>query len=114
MKGSRSPGRMKAGAPTSRVTAWDYQRATRSSRSRRAGRCAASGQPPHESDKNASVGPPPFPCATTVRPAPRPDKHISRGGQGGLDLRLEHLADLRPGQVVPELDLLRGLHAADP
>src|SRR4051794_22641208 len=83
MKGSRSPGRMRSGAPTGRVTAWDYQRATRSSRSRRAGRCAASEQPPHESDENASVGPPPFPCATTVRPRSGRSQEISVGWESG-------------------------------
>ena len=52
-----------SGAPTGRVTARGLPARTRRAR---AGRCAASEQPPHVSVKNSSSGPPPFPCTTSV------------------------------------------------
>ena len=77
-------GRMMSGAPTGRVTASGLPaRYTCSG----AGRCAASEQPPHESDKNALPGPPPFPCPTTVRPGTGADKHFAPG---------ENVAVVRP------------------
>src|SRR4051794_5318161 len=113
MKGSRSPGRMRSGAPTGRVTAWDYQRATRSSRSRRAGRCAASEQPPHESDENASVGPPPFPCATTVRPRSGRSQEISVGWESG-SVRVGTEAEKTRAWSPPALTDVRPLQVSAP
>src|SRR5215218_9562910 len=49
-----------------------------------------------------------------VESADRADATRSAGAdQGGLDVGLEDLADLRPRQVGPDLDLLGRLHAAD-
>ncbi len=71
-------GRMMSGAPTGRVTALDYQRALPDGQ-RVAGRCAASEQPPHESDKNALSDH----LLSRVRPRyvrpPGPDKGIRPG-----------------------------------
>ena len=60
-----SPADVMTGSPAGRVTAMDSPAAFADSSARDlAG--AASGQPPHASKKNSFLGPPPFPCTTSV------------------------------------------------
>ena len=104
-------GRMMSGAPTGRVTAWiTSAHLPETGSDSVAGRCAASEQPPHESDKYALSDHLLSSCATTVRPAPRTDKAIpgakvdecnQAGGQERRSGGARSLTDVRPLQVSP-------------
>ena len=92
---------------------WIRQQRLHGTRRGRAGWCAASGQPPHASDKNSFLGPPPFPCMASVGRARAANKTFSSalrssaGGEGSVAhpdrRRHRHPAAPRVRAVPPAL-----------